>query len=182
MSPNIKIRQFKKEEITVIFDAFSKANWFKPISIFDNYFREQTKNTRLVWVAYVDNDLAGYVTLSWKSKYEFFSKSEIPEIMDLNVLPQFRNIGIGNLLLDQAEKAASERNEKVGIGVGLYAGSDGGYGAAQKIYVKRGYVPDGKGVTYRYKYVEPGNSYPVDDDLVLWLTKVLGLYGFHYRF
>lgn len=82
-------------------------------------------------------------------------------------------MGIGSLLLDTAEKAAATKSEVVGIGVGLYAGADGGYGAAQRLYVKRGYIPDGKGVTYNYQPAIPGNSYPLDDDLVLWFTKKL---------
>ncbi len=61
----------------------------------------------------------------------------------------------------------------VGIGVGLYAGEDGGYGAAQRLYVKRGYIPDGKGVTYNYHPTTPGNNYSLDDDLILWFTKKL---------
>lgn len=77
------------------------------------------------------------------------------------------------MLLDIAEKEAATRSDVVGIGVGLYAGVEGGYGAAQRLYVKRGYIPDGKGVTYQYKPTIPGNSYPLDDDLVLWFTKKL---------
>ena len=93
--------------------------------------------------------------------------------MDLNVLPQFRKIGIGSLLLDTAEKEAATTSDIIGIGVGLYAGQDGGYGSAQRLYVKRGYIPDGKGVTFNGQPRIPGYSYPLDDDLVLWFTKKL---------
>jgi len=34
-----------------------------------------------------------------------------------------------------------------------------------------GYLPDGYGVTYNYQSVIPGDSAPLDDDLVLWFTK-----------
>ncbi|HCE6154635.1 TPA: N-acetyltransferase, partial [Legionella pneumophila] len=61
----------------------------------------------------------------------------------------------------------------VGIGVGLYGGHDGGYGQAQRLYVNRGYIPDGLGVTYGYKPTVPGQTYPLDDDLILWFTKKL---------
>jgi hypothetical protein len=77
------------------------------------------------------------------------------------------------LLLDCAEKEALTKSQIIGIGVGLYAGADGGYGAAQRLYIKRGYIPDGKGITYNYEPTIPGNSYPLDDDLVLWFTKKL---------
>ena len=47
---------------------------------------------------------------------------------------------------------------------------------AQKLYIKMGYVPDGNGVTYKYQPVIPGDLYPVDDDLVIWLKKDLSCY------
>lgn len=80
---------------------------------------------------------------------------------------------IGSLLLETAEKGASTKSEIIGIGVGLYAGADGGYESAQRLYIKHGYIPDGKGITYNYELTIPGNSYPLDDDLVLWFTKKL---------
>ena len=58
----------------------------------------------------------------------------------------------------------------MGIGVGLSRD----YGAAQRLYIKRGYVPDGRGVTYNYLPVMAGSKVLVDDDLVLWFTKKLG--------
>ncbi len=124
-------------------------------------------------MANVHNQFAGYVTLKWQSQYPSFKAENIPEIMDLNVLPAFRKMGIGSLLLDRAEKEAATRSKVVGIGVGLYAGADGGYGPAQRLYVKRGYIPDGKGVTYNYEPTILGNSYPLDDELVLFFTKKL---------
>jgi GNAT superfamily N-acetyltransferase len=159
--------------IPAISEAFNQIGWNKPTSLFEGYSKEQDAGERLVWIAHVHNQFAGYVTLNWQSQYESFAAARIPEIMDLNVLPPFRKVGVGSLLLDTAEKEAATRSKVVGIGVGLYAGEDGGYGAAQRLYVKRGYIPDGKGVTYNYQHTIPGNSYPLDDDLVLWFTKKL---------
>ena len=72
-----------------------------------------------------------------------------------------------------AESEAATRGDVVGIGVGLYGGDDGGYGAAQRLYVAQGYIPDGRGVTYNYRYVVPGSNVQCDDDLVLWFTRQL---------
>ena len=113
------------------------------------------------------NLLAGYVTLKWESHYLPFKKQVIPEIVDLNVLPAFRNQGIGSKLLDEAERSAFERSNIVGIGVGLYPD----YGSAQRLYVKRGYIPDGRGVTYKYQPIPPGETVCLDDDLIFWFTK-----------
>ena len=170
---NILIRKLKESDIPIIIDAFAKDNWPKPATIFETYFNEQQNAERLVWVAYFDNQFTGYVTLKWQSQYEPFAKAHVPEIMDLNVLPTFRKKGIGSKLLETAEKEAYTKTNVVGIGVGLYGGADGGYGAAQKLYVNRGYIPDGNGVTYNYQHATPGEKFPLDDNLILWFRKKL---------
>ena len=79
--------------------------------------------------------------------------------------------GIGAALLRVAEQEAFIRSDVVGLGVGLYRD----YGPAQQLYVSRGYLPDGCGVTYQYKYIEPGATVTLDDDLILWFTKTAQL-------
>ena len=177
MNNQTQIRPLAEEDIVAISEAFNQIGWNKPLSLFEGYLKEAGLSKRLIWVAYVRNEFAGYVTLKWQSCYPFFKEQNIPEIMDLNVLPSSRKMGIGSHLLEIAEKEAVTKSKVVGIGVGLYAGDDGGYGAAQRLYVKRGYIPDGKGVTYNYQNTIAGNSYPLDDALVLWFTKKLTLRG-----
>lgn len=167
------IKSLELYDIPVLVDAFQKANWQKPASLFELYYQEQQLFKRVAWVAYVQDQIAGYVTLKWISHYEPFAHKGIPEIMDLNILPAFRKLGIGRALITAAEEKASSQHEYIGIGVGLYGGLDGGYGQAQRLYVNRGYIPDGLGVTYNYKPAVPGQSYPLDDDLILWFTKRL---------
>ncbi len=91
-----------------------------------------------------------------------------PSTIGLSLYP-FQGQGTGSILLETAEDAAFKKYPIVGIGIGLYAG----YGNAQKLYIKRGYVPDGNGITYNYQPVKPGTNALVDDDLILWLTKIL---------
>lgn len=170
---DVLIRPLIRKDIVAISEAFNQIGWNKPASLFARYLKEQEAGERLVWVAHVQDEFASYVTLKWQSQYPFFKEQNIPEIMDLNVLPAYRKIGVGSLLLDTAEKEAATRSKVVGIGVGLYAGADGGYGPAQRLYIKRSYIPDCKGVTYNYQPIIPGHSYPLEDDLVLWFTKKL---------
>lgn len=98
-----------------------------------------------------------------------FGGKGYPEIVDFGVLEKFRRLGIGSSLMDAAEQIASQYADTVYLGVGLHSG----YGSAQRMYVKRGYIPDGSGVWYRDKvcpcYAECLN----DDDLVLYLFKKL---------
>lgn len=164
---NIRILKLTQTHIPEIVHAFEQIGWNKSASLFDHYLHEQTKGERLAWAAFHGDTFAGYVTLKMTSCYSPFRVNGIPEINDLNVLPEYRNQGIGTKLLETAESAAFQNNEIVGLGVGLYAG----YGSAQRLYIKRGYIPDGKGITYNYIPIIPGNEYPVDDYLTLWLTK-----------
>jgi hypothetical protein len=47
------------------------------------------------------------------------------------------------------------------------------YGAAQRLYVQRGYLPDGLGLHWRNRHVQLGDEVKVDDDLGLYFTKEL---------
>lgn len=171
MRDAIKVRHLLETDIPIIVQAFQAIGWEKPTSLYEGYLKESERGERQVWVAFSDDLFAGYITLKRQSLYPSFMEQGIPEIMDLNVLPQFRKQGIGTQLLCTAEQEAAKQHNVVGLGVGLYAGQDGGYGSAQRLYIKQGYVPDGKGVTYNYRPVDPGNTHAVDDDLVLWMTK-----------
>ena len=123
----------------------------------------------VVLVATVGSRFAAYVTVNLKPTYPGFVDMKIPEIQDLNVLPVFRRKGIAARLLDRVEAEIACRSSVVGIGVGLHPG----YNAAQKMYVNRGYVPDGRGITHQDRYVREGEQVVLDDDLVLHLTKRL---------
>jgi len=89
--------------------------------------------------------------------------------VDFNVLPQFRRQGIGTQLLDKAESEIAIVSSTAGIGVGMTPD----YGAAQRLYAVRGYVPDGRGLHYRGHYIKYGQEITVDDNLALYLTKEL---------
>lgn len=45
--------------------------------------------------------------------------------------------------------------------------------AAQQLYIKRGYIPDGRGITYQNRPVKEGANVVVDDHLVMHFTKQL---------
>lgn len=162
-----RIRRLEAQDTVAISAAFTAIGWNKPVSLYERYLREQEQGERVVLVTFVEDTFAGYLTVVWQPAYLLFRESDIPEIQDFNVLPQFRRQGIGTQLMDRAEQLAEERSPVVGIGVGMTAD----YGAAQRLYVLRGYVPDGRGLTSSHRPLVYGEQVTVDDGLVLYLTK-----------
>jgi GNAT superfamily N-acetyltransferase len=168
---SIHIRILEEGDPPTIAAAFQNMGWSKPEIQYRQYLREQLAGTRKCFVATVGGEFAGYVTVNWRPTYAGFADLNIPEIQDLNVLTTYRRKGIASRLLDRAEAEAARRSGVVGIGVGLHPG----YNAAQRLYMKRGYIPDGRGITYRDHFMDEGAQVRLDDDLVMHFTKQLGV-------
>jgi GNAT superfamily N-acetyltransferase len=167
MQVPLQIRPLHDNDPATIAAAFQRVGWKKTEVLYRRYLEEQTAGRRVCRVAFVDGQFAGYVTLNWQPTYPPFAEAGIPEIQDLNVLPEFQRQGIAIRLLDKVEALAGEGSSTVGIGVGLHPG----YNAAQRLYGKREYIPDGRGITYHERFVQEGAQIVLDDELVLHLTK-----------
>jgi ribosomal protein S18 acetylase RimI-like enzyme len=165
----VDIRSLSKEDPNQISAAFDEIGWNKPTAQYEAYLQEQETGDLHALVATVGGLFAGYLTVKWRTNYAPFADAGIPEIQDLNVLPRYRRRGIGTALMDRAEALIKKRSATAGIGVGMYPD----YGNAQKLYVLRGYVPDGRGLTYDGRILKPMESTVNDDDLVLYFTKEL---------
>ena len=166
---DVTIRLLESDDIHVIARAFRELGWNKPESQYARYLVEQVLELRDVYVAFLDGTFAGYLTICWKSEYKPFQDRNIPEIVDFNVLPQFRRMRIGSQLMDKAESEIAIISQVAGIGVGMTAD----YGAAQRLYILRGYIPDGLGLHWKDHHVRHDEQVKVDDDLALYLTKEL---------
>ena len=163
------IRLLESNDIPQIAKAFQQLSWDKPALQYERYLMEQVLEIRDVYIAFTEEPFVGYLTICWTSSYEPFRREKIPEIVDFNVLPKFRRQGIGTQLMDKAESEIAKVSPIAGIGVGMTPD----YGAAQKLYVLRGYVPDGRGLHYKGHYIKYGEEITVDDNLALHLTKEL---------
>jgi GNAT superfamily N-acetyltransferase len=169
----VHVRLIRSTDIELVAEACADAGMNKPVSLFERYLAEQSRGQREVLLAFQDGVFSGYLTVVWDSDYPPFREASIPEVNDFNVLPKFRRLGIGSRLMDEAEKRIAARSRIAGIGVGLYSS----YGPAQRLYVKRGYVPDGRGVSWSGRIVAKAESVNVDDDLAIFLTKDLTTVG-----
>jgi GNAT superfamily N-acetyltransferase len=130
------MRPLEQADATAFESAFAEMGWDKPAARFGQYLREQEAGHRTVLVAEWDGMVAGYLTILWESRDPVFRSRGIPEINDFNVLLKCRRKGIGTALMDAAEAMVAKRSPMVGLGVGLHPG----YGSAQRLYARRGYI------------------------------------------
>ena len=168
MKTTCSIRKMQESDIKDLSRGFISQGWPSREEILTRYFKEQESGEREVLVAEVEGALAGYITILSCAKQGPFAEI-YPELSDFNVFEPFQNQGIGNLLLEEAEKRVRLISDKVTLGVGLHSG----YGPAQRLYIKRGYIPDGTGVWYQNH--QPAMNAVCEDigDLVLYLSKNL---------
>jgi GNAT superfamily N-acetyltransferase len=165
----LELRHLVAADAAPISRAFLALGQVRSEWQFLDYVAEREAGIRDAWVACWNGALAGLVTLHWNPLYAGIAGKGIPEVQDLMVLPAYRRRGVATRLMDQAERSARARAAYVAIGVGLHPG----YNAAQRLYVLRGYVPDGFGVTYDDRYIDEGEMLRFDDLLVLHLVKSL---------
>ena len=110
--------------------------------MFQTFWKEHREGERVTFVAVSGDRVVAYTNLLWLSDYTSFRERDVPEINNMHVLDEFQRQGIGTALIREAEGAAEAQGKgEIGIGFGLT--SD--YAAAQRLYPKLGYIPDGLG-------------------------------------
>lgn len=166
---DILIRNMEQKDIQIITDEEIAQGWQATTEKYEMRFQHQAKGKSIALVAEYKGSIAGYINVYPNSEWGAFANKGYPEIVDFGVLEKYRRRGIGNKLMDIAEKIASEYSNIVYLGVGLHHG----YGSAQRMYVKRGYIPDGTGVWYGEKVCGQYADCCNDDDLVLYMSKTM---------
>ena len=115
-------------------------------------------------------DIIGYLAIVWESNYAGFGSRGVPLVHQIAVAGLFRRQGVATLLMDTAEQLVRDRGiATLGITVGLFDE----YGPAQRLYARRGYIPDGRGACRGQRPLSKGMQVTMDDDLIIWLTKDL---------
>ncbi len=139
MAGSIVVRRMTAQDVEALTEAF--ASWNKPADQYRRYFAEHCSGARVTLVAFVEDELAGYGNLVWRSEYEPFETEGIPEITDLNTLEPYRRRGVASAIVAACEHIARSNGRRViGIGVGLTPD----YANAQRLYPKLGYAYDGR--------------------------------------
>lgn len=163
------IRSMIASDIDAITEAELAQGWHVERRKQEARFHDQEAGRSHALIAEYNREVAGYVSVYINAPDGPDAFQEMPEIVDFGVFIKFRRQGIGSKLMDAAEKIACQYADSVFLGVGLHSG----YGSAQRMYVKRGYIPDGSGVWYAGKVCDQYADCCNDDDLILFLSKKL---------
>lgn len=163
------VRDMVQSDPQVITQEEIAQGWNQTTEKYEMRLRHQAEGRCTALVAVYQGKVAGYVHVYPHSSNGPFGNQGLPEIVDFGVLEKYRNRGIGGVLMDVAEQVASQYSSRVYLSVGLHSG----YGSAQRMYIKRGYIPDGSGVWYRDQICPAYEDCCNDDELVLYLSKTL---------
>ena len=166
-SERITVRDLRPEDIPVFVTEELAQGWHASPEKYLQRLRDRDAGKCIPLTAEYDGHPAGYVSLYFAPVHGPFVGMGWPEIVDFAVLEKYRRRGAGTALMDAAERLAAERADTVTLGVGLHSG----YGSAQRMYGKRGYLPDGSGVWFRDEPCAPYGPCVNDDDLILYLSK-----------
>ncbi|MCR5119315.1 MAG: GNAT family N-acetyltransferase [Lachnospiraceae bacterium] len=164
------IRSMEEADDKEFYEALTAQGWHPQTGDWLKRMKEETEGKCITLTAVYQEQAAGYVYLYKTVNEGPFRGKGWPMIVDFNVLKKFQRKGIGNRLMDAAERLAVVYADTVCLGVGVCDS----YGSAQRMYVKRGYIPDGSGVWYQDKQcVQYETVCTVDDDLIMYLYKKL---------
>ena len=166
----ITVRDLEPDDPKKIFDAQTAQGWHPDIKVYEKRLSDAKEGKITALAAFIGDDYAGHVNLFWHPNDGPYKDSGIPMIVDLAVPEKYQRRGVGSALMETAELIAASRADHVYLAVGLHSG----YGAAQRLYARRGYIPDGSGLWY------DGRQWPQyeggivnDDSLYIWLRKEL---------
>ena len=166
----VLIRDLERDDIDIfVAEENKQEGWESTPEKLQNRLTDVSEGKAITLCAEYNGQPAGYVSVYHDSTWGAFGGMGYPEIVDFAVLEKFRRRGIGSMLMDTAEEIAKRYSDTVYLGVGLHSG----YGSAQRMYVKRGYMPDGSGVWFNDKVCEPHAECVNNDDLVLYFSKNL---------
>lgn len=166
----LEIRNMEEADAQIFYDEYTAQGWHSEVEYYLMRVKDQAEGKCVALTAVYQGSPAGAVYVYLTAHEGPFKGKDWPIIVDFSVLQKYQRKGIGTRLMDVAEQIAGQHADTVCLGVGLCDA----YGSAQRMYVKRGYIPDGSGVWYQDKpCIQYETVCTIDDDLVLYLSKSL---------
>lgn len=163
------IRIIEREGVDEAIDEAQRAFFSGDRAEVERHFQGHREGNSTTLLGYQGGELVGILTIRWQSNYPPFREHGVPLIHYIEIKWERRGQGLGSELMERAERFASARVRKLGICVGIFDA----YGPAQRLYIKRGFIPDGRGVCRGHEPLKEGQTVQVDHDLLLWLVKDL---------
>ena len=167
---HLTVRDMRMDDALSLFAAEKHLGYGDAENRFPGRVQDAADGKCVALAAVLDDVPVGYVCVYRKPDHGPFAETNAPEIHDFGVLLPHRRQGVGTHLMDAAEEIARQQCDRVWLAVGLHHW----YGPAQRMYAKRGYMPDGSGVWYGNRVAECYAMVCNDDELNLYLVKDLG--------
>jgi GNAT superfamily N-acetyltransferase len=117
------------------------------------HFGDHAEGGGSTFLAFVQGELAGYITIRWQSEDPLFRRANSPRIHDLLIFSAFQRPGVASRLMDEAEALIATRASKAGITEGLFDA----YGPVQLLF-HRYSRPDQLASDERRDWNEPVNG------------------------
>ena len=165
---DILVRQIHDDEIPDLCKAEGNESEDN-VKYYERYLNWQREGECSFLIALLNGRIAGYVFLLYKDRWGSMANQGIPGLADLWVFPECRGHGAGNALLEEAERIAAQHSDILHLDVHVTAEA----GAAHRLYFRRGYMPDGKGVYLKYQPYDQAAGQVDPENLTLSLIKNL---------
>jgi GNAT superfamily N-acetyltransferase len=180
LSGGLDIKVVEREGISEAIDEAVTTFFSGDRAALESHFEGHAEGDSSTLFGYKAGELVGILTIRWRPRTPFLREQNIPLIQNIEIKWERRGQGLGYELMEHAERFASTRTNRIAICVSISKA----YGPAQRLYVKRGFIPDGQGVCQvsepaergglvRVEPLEEGQTVQVGGDLLLWLIKDL---------
>ncbi len=131
---DFRIEKIQPANLKCLLDFFREHVLSDRPDIDDTYFTDHMSGQDFTFLAFWKDQPAGYLTVRGRTLHTFYRDRSIPLLHDLRVFDDYQCRGIGNALMDSAEKDLKDSGHKtVAITVGLTEF----YGPAQRLYIRR---------------------------------------------
>ena len=165
---NIEVRPIWDDEIVALCEAEGDKSE-ENIKYYERYLNWQREGECTFLIALLNGEIAGYVFVLYQDRWGSMADARQPGLADLNVFPWNRRCGVGNALLEKAEEIAASYGDSLHLDVHVTATA----GQAHRLYFRRGYLPDGRGIYHKYKQYDNAMGEVNPEDLTLLLIKSL---------
>ncbi len=118
--PELEIKLVRSEDLEWVVELFIRQVYPDDPEGARLHLADHAEGGGSTILAFVQGELAGYLTIRWQSENPLFRRENIPLIHDLLVFSAFRRQGIASRLMDHAEALIATRASKAGVAVGLF--------------------------------------------------------------